>query len=706
MTESKPHWLNAFVASVSLHSLILFTLTINIIAAFLLRFAAAAMYVFFVVFFLWSASYIFLLALILYDAKTNGPQRIPLILLILITILPRALLLFTSTLISLDTLWYLDFGKFMLQGKMPYADFYFPYPPVFGYFILIISLIAPTVDSFRILSTVFDVLIVCLLDQMAKQVHERPELSTLPLAYALFPVTIIEAGLNGHFEPIANLFLLLSIWFLLNGKSDRSALFLGLSAATKIYAAFILPVVIFLVPSWKNRMRYSLISLATFFLTFIPFSIPVWLRGDMLPPGAAMPELSSGGFFDSVFGYLTRLSPFHQITVIAIGTALITALGVFFYRRSKSDGPSQRPVTYDVLVFALAVVFIAMALIAAVYPFTPAAIYVYWRYPGDIALIRGFCAIITSMVLLHVLRRRWRMRLTRKVTLQHKILLLSTGILLLLSISRNVFYGWYLLWAIPPLLFMKDRRILFTIIVCMLLIYPSYTHDNFVNLGYSEEKTWVDDFVGVDAWSVSVNLPSGVSPSNINATISSNHGIGEFFVDARAVQNTTALRYVSIIWSRDVHFTVTSLTEFVDLVSASWDPTFGRLGEFGVFFEGINETRDPVYGMINSPSWSPTNLSWVFWRFAFASLPRLNQTVEVTRLFVVASALTPNRMTFYIDIMYTTEYHVITPVSVLTMVLLIFPNMVALVALNLVLNDSNDDTLLSDRPLEDSSSHE
>ncbi len=687
--------LHFHLSATNLQRLVALFIMINLIAAFAFHFIASEMYPFFMVFFLWSALYIILLAICIRLVQNTGSVHYSFILLLLVTLIPRVFVLLSDAMISLDTLWYLDFGKFMLRGDMPYADFYFPYPPFFAYFILFISLIAPYSISFKILSIFFDILIVFVLSRIVRNMSDRPELSILPIAYALFPLTIIESALNGHFEPVANLLFILAIWLLFKNDYTKSSVLLGLSAATKVYAGLVMPFVIFLIPEWKQRARYFIIVIATFVLTFIPFSIPVWLRGDLLFPGTAMPGFHSNGFFDSMFGYLTRLDPFRRSAVMSIGILLLVAITIFLYRRTKSNRPSTRPITYDILVVALAILFIVMAFTAAAYPFTRAAFNVYWRYPSDVAIVRGITTISASMLILVIVMKRWRLRANRKVLSTHKTLLFSTGILLLMTVSRNVFYGWYLLWAIPTLFFMRDRRILFTILVCMLLLYPSYTHDNFTNLGYSEEKTWREDFVGVESWDMQVILPSsGIAPDEINATLSSNHGIGEFYVDASRVSNATALKQVMIIWSRDAQFPVTSRTEFVDYVSASWDPTFGRLGEFAVLFEGLNATGHQVTGTLNWPSWSPSNLTYVLWRYAFSKLPSRNRTVEVTKIFVIASSLTPNEMIFYVDIMYTTEYYVITPASIPSILLLAIPNMAALIIFHRALGRDDDHTLL------------
>jgi len=214
----------------------------NIAPALLLRFVGGNMYLFFIVVFLWSALYIFTIAIALLLERIgsltfiNPSSMRSLFILLLLAAIPRLAWLGSEVLISLDAVWYLDFGKFMSWGDIPYADFYFPYPPVFGYFIYAILLVAPTIDSYRILAVIFDVAIVGTLWLMVRANVIKGEMRIAPFVYAMLPFAIIESGFNGHFEPIANIFLILSLWGVVIGRVRIGGVLLGLSAATKVYA--------------------------------------------------------------------------------------------------------------------------------------------------------------------------------------------------------------------------------------------------------------------------------------------------------------------------------------------------------------------------------------------------------------------------------------------------------------------------------------
>ncbi|MHA2254286.1 MAG: glycosyltransferase family 87 protein, partial [Candidatus Kariarchaeaceae archaeon] len=287
-------------------------LIMNIVPGLMIRFYGNQMYSFFFAFFSWIPIYIVFLFLLIFYNKSDQlkaffESRQGLILTVIVTICCRLLFQGSDTSLSLDPLWYLDYGDMMLDGLIPYADFYFLYPPIFGYFILAISIVNPVIDSFRLLSTIFDVGIVCVLWIIIKKREYYTNQEILPLAFALLPISIIESGLHGHFEPIANLMLIISLWCLITGRYKSGAIMIGFSAATKIYAGFLIPILLLIVPSRRQKIITVSIAAITMFLTFIPFSIPVWLRGDFLFPGMPMPGTKTG-IIDSTLAFLGRIN--------------------------------------------------------------------------------------------------------------------------------------------------------------------------------------------------------------------------------------------------------------------------------------------------------------------------------------------------------------------------------------------------------------
>ena len=662
----------------------------NTVPAFILRFAGSIMYPFFIVVFLWSALYIVTIALAfrLESMRSslsvfNSPSKLSLVALVILSAIPRLAWIGSEVLISLDAVWYIDFGKFMAGGEMPYADFYFPYPPVFGYFVYAVMLIAPSVDSYRLIAVFFDVAIVVVLWQMVQSNVIKDRLRIAPLVYAILPFAIIESGMNGHFEPLANIFIVISLWCVMTDRTGLSGVFLGLSAATKVYALFLIPAYLLMIPENRKKLYLIVITGIAGYLTFIPFSIPVWLRGDLLLPGTAMPGLSTG-FFDALFGFIYNLAPLHLLSIIGIsaGTLLLIAFVTF---RSVGDmgGRLESQLFYDILTLGLGIVLVFMVGLVWIYPLLPPGPGVFWRYPFDVALVRGLSTITGTLLIIWMAWRRWKDKTPRHITNKQLALVASIVLMLLVAMSKQVFYGWYLLWVLPPIFLIRDRRFVYLTLACMLLIYPSYTHDNFLTLGYDEDKTWSDSFSDVNDWVMTVDLShTNLSLDDVDVAATSTDGIGAFSVVTSAVANDSERSEISVMWSKDVSIPITPQTEFVVRESADWDPTFGRYCDVELYFIGINATGHLVsWPIIAEWQHSPSNITFWLWRFAFSGQGIQVHPTELTQLRIVIDNIQKPQCTFFVDYMYTTEIIILSPESIALVALLAVPNILAVLFL-------------------------
>jgi len=89
------------------------------------------------------------------------------------------------------------------------------------------------------------------------------------LLYALNPLVILELTGNLHFEGILIFFLLLALWFYEQKRFYRSALFFGLSVATKFLPLIFLPLMMKKL-GLKNGIFYCLIVALVVVLNFLP----------------------------------------------------------------------------------------------------------------------------------------------------------------------------------------------------------------------------------------------------------------------------------------------------------------------------------------------------------------------------------------------------------------------------------------------------
>jgi hypothetical protein len=292
--------------------------------------------------------------------------------------------------------------------------------------------------------------------------------------------------------------------------------------------------------------------------------------------------------------------------------------------------------------------------------------------------------------------RRWRSKTPRSITNKQLALVASIVLMLLVAMSKQVFYGWYLLWVIPSIFLIRDRRFVYLALACMLLMYPSYTHDNFLTLGYEEDKTWSDQFSDVNDWVVSVDLSdTALSIDDVNVEAGSMDGIGAFSVGTYAITNASARSEISVTWTKGVSIPITLRTEFVVRESANWDPTFGRYCDVELYFVGINATGHVVsWPIIAEWQHSPSNITFWLWRFTFSGQEIQVYPTELTQLRIVIDNIKKPECTFFVDFMYTTEVILISPESIALVALLAVPNILAVIILERNLPKENEWYLL------------
>lgn len=103
------------------------------------------------------------------------------------------------------------------------------------------------------------------------------------LIYALNPLVILELTGNLHFEAIVIFFLLQALWYYEQNKLHRSAVFFGLSVATKFIPLIVLPLLLKKI-GLKKTAIYGLIVLATVAVSFLPLinTAHVWAIWDSM----------------------------------------------------------------------------------------------------------------------------------------------------------------------------------------------------------------------------------------------------------------------------------------------------------------------------------------------------------------------------------------------------------------------------------------
>ncbi|MBD3405005.1 MAG: DUF2029 domain-containing protein [Candidatus Lokiarchaeota archaeon] len=683
--------IESFQTSKNISILYLVSLALSIATNFVImvfmRLVGSSMYPFFITMYIWTAAYMLLLSVLLrgirLDYLSSIPEKYILALIIILTISSRTIFLGLTEYISLDSLWYLDFGNFMAHGNLPYSDFYFPYPPVFGYFIYFIYHLLPSVDSFRLLATFFDLLVVLALWKLAKQRTDSQWANFVGLAYAMLPMSIIESGWNGHFEPLVSFFVIISVYFLFLHRAVASGIFLGLATATKFFPGLLLPVFIFYFKTWRKRVEYVFSSVLTAVITILPFVLPALLTpssGDTATNSSDTPSMIRLLLY-SIFDPTS-----HPLVITLILLAGIGILFVIIIIQLLSGKGKENVLPYNIISGVLGIVLIAMGFIAAWYPLAPESRLVYWRYPADVGMVRGITACAAGLVIISIAFQRWRHGTLKIVSKETLMILTASVVLLMISIAREVFYGWYLLWALPLLFLLVDKRLMLMALLGLLLVYPSYTHDNFNSLGYEEEQIWNDDFTSIQGWNKYVNTSnSGIPTGVISAEAYVNESKGQFYADTTSVSEEFPLGNVSIVFRKDYDFRVEQETEFVIRAKCNWDPAFGRLADISLNFIGHDSENNEINGSIIPRTSIFTNLTNLLWRFSFSSLIDCNTSCTIDRLILTIYPVRIGEYLFSIDYIYTTHAGPLNPRYIFIGTTLITISFIAYVFLNIEL---------------------
>lgn len=103
------------------------------------------------------------------------------------------------------------------------------------------------------------------------------------LIYALNPLVILELSGNLHFEAIVIFFLLQALWYYEQDKLHKSAIFFGLSVATKFIPLILLPLLIQKI-GLKKTAIYGGIVITTLAISFLPMinTAHVWAIWDSM----------------------------------------------------------------------------------------------------------------------------------------------------------------------------------------------------------------------------------------------------------------------------------------------------------------------------------------------------------------------------------------------------------------------------------------
>ncbi len=170
---------------------------------------------------------------------------------------------------------YSDIASFWIrtpvqQGLVPYFQYFFEYPPLSGYLLYFARIVGGDYDGYY---TVFGLMSLAAAVGIGWSCWRVTALlgRRLDPVYFFLPSIIVYGVYN--FDLFNALFIILSLQFLLEGRKDVSALWLGLSVVLKLVGGLLLPVYLLELRKTKDMTRYVLIVAAVVAFFYLPIAV-------------------------------------------------------------------------------------------------------------------------------------------------------------------------------------------------------------------------------------------------------------------------------------------------------------------------------------------------------------------------------------------------------------------------------------------------
>jgi hypothetical protein len=270
-----------------------------------------------------------------------------------------------------DLNFYRARAESILDGKIPYVDFYSESPPLIMYLFLVPQLAGGSTQAYQMFFAAFAIITALAFFLFLREIDERKAMAA-SLLYLVYPLGMMEFGFGVQDEAITIFLFVLPLLLLLGNKTAASGAASFIGVLTKMFNVVVLPWT-FLHCDNRGRLRMALAFLLLASLVIVPFMI--------LFPG----ELPSFSYYflgdpDSPTGG-SSISPWHYLGELGFGLpgwagVALTLLGLaasslFAYWRKMSLWQGATLVT---MVFFLTY---------------PKILLVYFMMPGVLLLMWG-----------------------------------------------------------------------------------------------------------------------------------------------------------------------------------------------------------------------------------------------------------------------------------------------------------------------------
>jgi len=261
-------------------------------------------------------------------------------------------------------------AEHILDGKVPYVDFYSESPPLIMYMFLIPQLAGGSTQAYQLFFAAFAILTSLAFFLFLRKFDERKAMAA-SLLYLVYPLGMMEFGFGVQDEAITIFLFVLPLLLLLNNKAAASGAASFIGVLTKMFNVVVLPWT-FLRCDDRGRARMLITFSTLALLVIVPF---VLLFPGELPSFSyyflANPNSPTGG---------SSISPWHYLGELGFGLpgwagVALTLLGLagsslFAYWKKMSLWQGAALVT---VVF-----FVTYPKILLVYFMMPAVLLLMW----------------------------------------------------------------------------------------------------------------------------------------------------------------------------------------------------------------------------------------------------------------------------------------------------------------------------------------
>ena len=407
--------------------------------------------------------------------KINKVGTLKLIfLLFVIAILLRLVFLSQKPVLSSDLEYrYVLRSQLMLNGKFPYRDFDVNKPPLYAYLLYFMGLCFGAGQlQFRIFFSLIDSLIPSIIYLIGSYIWNKKSGIVAAFAYVFCPITFLEVGLSGHYDPVPILFVTISFFLLLKEKSTLSGLFLGLAFAFKIYPIVLVPFYLIWFKSRKKQRNFIAAFPIPMILSIIPILI-VYPQGLIEYLTYQTVEWQTWGPISGPLVQFFGPSILNlKISIIVLFVFLFLIILMFYMTAVK-----KKSYKFWVKLLILTIVFMDVLFILEIFK------------NSLNATIIGLVIIISIVILSFVyfpLSKYLDPYLSTSITPKDNLLIQSVFAITLLIFGSAQAHPWYWLWILPFVVLIKTKDLKWFFLILLMVMYPG---------GYLTQPRWISGWM-------------------------------------------------------------------------------------------------------------------------------------------------------------------------------------------------------------------